>query len=397
MIKREEYLNKLITFKDKELIKVITGIRRCGKSTLFKIFQNYLLENGIEKSQIININFEDIQFEHLADYRVLYSEISKQLLPDKKNYIFLDEIQHVKNFEKAVDGLFIKGNIDLYITGSNAFFLSGELATLLSGRYIEISMLPLSFKEFSSALSKDISKEAKFSKYLSEGGFPYLINLPDEQAKRDYLEGIYNTIVLKDIVKRKNIADVGVLESIIKYIFDNVGNQTSVKKISDTLTSFGEKVSSPTVESYLNALCDSFIINKISRYDISGKQFLKTLEKYFVTDLGLQRFLLNNNKQNLGHNLENIVFLELKRRGFKVYTGKIGELEIDFIAEGNGNKFYFQVAQSVLDEKTLERELKSLDNIKDHNQKFLLTMDNLPEVSHNGIRQMNVIDWLLNK
>jgi len=396
MIKREEYLNKLITFKDKELIKVITGIRRCGKSTLFKLFQNYLLENGVNKSQIININFEDIQFEHLTDYKVLYNEISKQLLPDKKNYIFLDEIQHVRDFEKAVDGLFIKENVDLYITGSNAFFLSGELATLLSGRYIEISMLPLSFKEFSSALSGNMSNEAKFSKYLSEGGFPYLLNLPDEQAKRDYLEGIYNTIVLKDIVKRKNISDVGVLESIIKYIFDNVGNQTSIKKISDTLTSYGRKISAPTVESYLKALCDSYIINKVGRYDISGKQFLKTLEKYFVTDLGLQRFLLNNNKQNLGHNLENIVFLELKRRGFKVYTGKIGDLEVDFIAEGNGRKYYFQVAQSVLNEKILERELKSLDKIKDHNPKFLITMDFLPETSHNGIRQINIIDWLMN-
>ncbi|MBR6162684.1 ATP-binding protein [bacterium] len=397
MIKREEYLNKLITFKDKELIKVVTGIRRCGKSTLFRLFQDYLINNGVDKTQIININFEDVEFDYLTDYKILYNEISKKLLPGKKNYIFLDEIQHVKDFEKAVDSLFIKDNVDLYITGSNAFFLSGELATLLSGRYVEISMLPLSFKEFYSVLDDNISKEEKFSKYLSEGGFPYLLNLPDDQAKRDYLEGIYNTIVLKDIVKRKNIADVGVLESIIKYIFDNVGNQTSVKKISDTLISYGRKISAPTVESYLNALCDSYIINKVSRYDISGKQYLKTLEKYFVTDLGLQRFLLNNNKQNLGHNLENIVFLELKRRGFKVYTGKIGELEIDFIAEGNGDKFYFQVAQSVLDEKTLERELKSLNKIKDHNQKFLLTMDFLPETSHDGIKQINIINWLLDK
>ncbi len=396
MIKRDEYLQKLISFKDKELIKVVTGIRRCGKSTLFKLFQEYLLNNDVEQDQIININFEDLDYEYITDYRILYDFIKTKLNPNKKNYIFLDEIQHVENFEKAVDSLYINKNIDLYITGSNAFFLSGELATLLSGRYVEIKMLPLSFKEYSSALPDNISIDRKFSMYTEEGGFPYLLNIPGETDKIDYLKGIYNTIVLKDIVTRIKVSDVSMLESIVKFMFDNVGNSTSAKKISDTLTSYGRKITTPTVEKYLSALVDSFILYKVNRYDISGKQHLKTAEKYYVTDLGLQRFLLNKNKLNLGHNIENIVFLELIRRGYKVYIGKIGSLEVDFIAEGFGYTNYYQVAQTVKDEETLSRELKPLNSIKDHNPKYLLTNDLTPETSHNGIRQINLINWLLN-
>lgn len=397
MIQRDEYLQKLISFKDKELIKVVTGIRRCGKSTLFKLFQEYLLENNVEQDQIISINFEDLDFEHINNYRLLYDFIKPKLNPNKKNYIFLDEIQHVENFEKAVDSLYINKNVDLYITGSNAFFLSGELATLLSGRYIEIKMLPLSFKEYSSALDENISIDRKFSMYAENGGFPYLLSIPNEADKIDYLKGIYNTIVLKDIVTRAKISDVSILESIVKFMFDNVGNSTSAKKISDTLTSFGRKVTTPTVEKYLSALVDSFILQKVNRYDISGKQHLKTAEKYYVTDLGLQRFLLNKNKLNLGHNLENIVYLELIRRGYKVYIGKVGSLEVDFIAEGFGYTNYYQVALTVKNEETLSRELKPLDSIKDHNPKYLLTADLTPETSFNGIRQINVIDWLLDK
>lgn len=395
MIKRNRYIDKLISFKDKEVIKVVTGIRRCGKSTLFKLFQNYLIETGVEKSQIININFEDIAYEYLTDYKVLYEKILEQLIPDKMNYIFLDEIQNVEKFEKAVNSLFIKENVDIYITGSNAFFLSGELATVLSGRYVEILMLPLSFKEYASALPDDLNNDRKFSKYLHDGGFPYLLSLDDEQAKQDYLQGIYNTIVLKDIVQRKKITDVTLLESIIKFMFDNVGNTTSPKKVSDTLTSYGKKVSVPTVESYLTALCDSFILNKIYRYDVAGKQLLKTQNKYYVTDLGVQRFLLSNYKQNIGHNIENIIFLELKRRGFKVYIGKVDDLEIDFVAEGYGKKYYYQVAQTVADEKTLSRELRPLEKIRDNHPKILLSMDILPETSYNGIQFVNIVDWLL--
>ena len=397
MIQRDEYLQKLISFKDKELIKVITGIRRCGKSTLFKLFQQYLIDNGVEQDQIISINFEDLDFEHINNYRILYDTIKSKLNKNKKYYIFLDEIQHVENFEKAVDSLYIKKNVDLYITGSNAFFLSGELATLLSGRYVEIKMLPLSFKEYLSAVDDNISMDRKFSLYFEQGGFPYLLNIPNESDKIDYLKGIYNTIVLKDIVTRIKISDVSILESIVKFMFDNVGNSTSAKKISDTLTSYGRKVTAPTVEKYLTALVDSFILQKVNRYDISGKQHLKTAEKYYVTDLGLQRFLLNKNKLNLGHNLENLVFLELIRRGYKVYIGKIDSLEVDFIAEGFGYTNYYQVALTVKDENTLTRELKPLNSIKDHNPKYLLTTDLTPETSYNGIRQINVVDWLLNK
>ena len=397
MIKRDEYLQKLISFKDKELIKVITGIRRCGKSTLFKLFQEYLLENGVDQNQIININFEDLDYEYITNYKILYDFIKPKINSNKKNYIFLDEIQHVENFEKAVDSLYINKNVDLYITGSNAFFLSGELATLLSGRYVEIKMLPLSFKEYTSALPDNISIDRKFSMYMEEGGFPYLLNIPDEADKIDYLRGIYNTIVLKDVAQRIKISDISALESIVKFMFDNVGNITSSKKISDTMSSNDRKISTPTVEKYLSALVDSFILNKVGRYDISGKQHLKTAEKYYVTDLGLQRFLLNKNKLNLGHNLENIVYLELIRRGYKVYIGKIGTKEVDFIAEGYGYRNYYQVALTVKDPDTLERELNPLRSIKDHNPKYLLTYDLTPEVSYNGIRQLNVIDWLLDK
>lgn len=396
MIERKEYLDKLIGFKDKQLIKVVTGIRRCGKSTLFELFRNYLLKNGVTNEQIISINFEDADFEELTDYRKLYKFLSDKLIEDKKNYIFLDEIQNVREFQKAVDSLYIKKNVDLYITGSNAYFLSGELATLLSGRYVEIKMLPLSFKEYLSAFEDKTDLTRKFKMYLENGSFPYILQLDnDKKLINDYLEGIYNTVILKDVVTRKNIKDVAVLESIVKFMFDNVGNNASVKKISDTMTSYGRKVTSPTVESYLSGLIDSFILYKVNRFDISGKQYLKTAEKYYVVDLGLKQFLLGTKRQNLGHNLENIVYLELLRRGYEIYVGKIGVNEVDFIAIKNGITEYYQVSQTVMAEETLERELKPLNSIKDHNQKFLITTDEVPLTTHNGIKQINIIDWLL--
>ncbi len=395
MIIRTEFLNKLINFKDKQLIKVVTGIRRCGKSTLFKLFQNYLLNNGVEESQIISINFEDIDYEELTDYKKLYEYIKSKILKDKKNYIFLDEIQNVKDFQKVVDSLYIKENIDLYITGSNAYFLSGELATLLSGRYVEIKMLPLSFKEYLSTFEDKTDISRKFKTYLETSSFPYILELKDKDLIRDYLSGIYNTVILKDVVSRKNISDISMLESVIKFMFDNIGNITSIKKISDTMTSAGRKISSPTIESYLSALIDSFILYKIGRYDIVGKQYLKTAEKYYVVDMGLKNFLLGTKKNSIGHNLENIIFLELLRQGYEIYIGKIGSLEVDFIGIKNGITQYFQVSQTVLDENTLDRELKPLLSIKDHNEKFLLTLDEQPLTTHNGIKQINIIDWLL--
>ena len=396
MIKRQEYLEKLIGFKDKQLIKVVTGIRRCGKSTLFELFQDYLIKNGVEPNQIITINFENADFEELTDYKVLYDFLKKKLVKDKMTYIFLDEIQNVKDFQKAVDSLYINKNVDLYITGSNAYLLSGELATLLSGRYVEIKMLPLSFKEYLTAFQDKTDILKKFQLYLENGSFPYLFALNnDKKLIKDYLNGIYSTVILKDVVARKNISDVSILESIVKFMFDNIGNITSSKKISNTMTSAGRKISSPTVENYLSALIDSFILYKVNRYDISGKQYLKTAEKYYVVDLGLKQLLLGSKKQNLGHSIENIVYLELLRRGYEVYIGKLRETEVDFIAIKDEKTEYYQVSQTVLDENTLNRELKPLKSIKDHNQKFLLTLDNVPKINHDGIIQINLVDWLL--
>jgi len=396
MITRKEYLEKLIGFKDKQLIKVVTGVRRCGKSTLFELFQDYLLNNGVNKTQIIQINFEDADFDELTDYKELYKYLSAKLIKDKMNYVFLDEIQNVPNFQKAVDSLYIKKNVDLYITGSNAYLLSGELATLLSGRYVEIKMLPFSFKEFLSAFGDKTDLTRKFRTYIENGSFPYVLNLNDDKKLiNDYLSGIYNTVILKDVVARKNISDVSVLQSIIKFMFDNVGNTTSAKKISDTMTSYGRKIAPSTVENYLSTLVDSFIFYRVNRYDVVGKQYLKTGEKYYAVDLGLKYFLLGAKKQDLGHNLENIVYLELLRRGYEIYIGKVGTNEVDFIAVKNGITEYYQVAQTVQTEETLARELKPLNSIKDYYQKFLITMDEQPLTTHKGIKQINAIDWLL--
>ena len=396
MIERKEYLNTLIDFKDKHIIKVLTGIRRCGKSTLFILFQNYLLNNGINKEQIISINFEDIDYEELLDYKALYKYIKERLIPNKMNYIFLDEIQNVPNYQKAVDSLFIKNNVDLYLTGSNAYLLSGEIATLLSGRYIEIQMLPLSFKEYVSYFNDKTDLSRKYTDYLINSSFPYTLELNGSKKNiREYLGGIYSTVVLKDIIARKNINDVFMLESIIRFMFDNIGNLCSIKKIADTMTSDGRKITSPTVENYLSALVDSYILYKVRRYDIKGKQYLKTGEKYYVVDIGLRYYLLGTKKVDMGHILENIIYLELLRRGYEIYIGKVGSTEVDFIVINDEGIEYYQVALTVHDEKTLERELYPLNSISDHNPKYLLTLDDDPPTSHNGIKQLNAIDWLL--
>ena len=280
MIQRKEYLDKLIAFKDKQLIKVVTGIRRCGKSTLFELFKEYLLKNKISAKQIITINFDDSLYDDLMDYKKLLNYINKKIIPNKKNYIFLDEVQNVEKFQKAVSSLYLKSNIDIYITGSNAYLLSGELATLLSGRYVEIKMLPLSFKEYLSSFKEQTDLTRKFRMYMQQGSFPYILEFKENQQNiNDYLSAIYNAVVLKDIISRKKINDVNMLESIIKFMFDNVGNISSSKKISDTMTSAGRKISSPTVENYLSAMIDSFVLYKVNRYDIIGKQYLKTSEK----------------------------------------------------------------------------------------------------------------------
>lgn len=395
MINRTEYLENLMHFKDKNLIKVVTGIRRCGKSTLFELFQNYLIENSITKEQIIQINLEDGDNRHLRTSESLYEYVNERLIPEQKNYVFLDEVQQVINFQEAVDWLYVKKNVDLYITGSNAYLLSGELSTLLSGRYVEIKMLPLSFKEYVSAFPENKNTAELYRNYLTNSSFPGVLELTRKQDIRTYLEGIYNTVLFKDIITRKKISDPSMLESIIAFMFDNIGNLCSSTKIANAMTSAGRKISVPTVESYLSALTDSYILYKVDRYDIKGKQYLMSGAKYYVADIGLRYFLLGTKPTDIGHILENIVYLELLRRGYEVHIGKVGDAEVDFIAINSDGQEYYQVAQTVMDEQTLKRELSSLDSIKDHNPKYLLTMDFMPLTSYNGIKQINIIEWLL--
>ncbi|MCL2632208.1 MAG: ATP-binding protein [Coriobacteriia bacterium] len=399
MIPRNDYLNTLKRFRDKDLIKVITGIRRCGKSTMLEMFQDYLRQEGVPDNQIVSINLEQGEYLEIETSRQLYDLVNTLLLPDKKMYIFLDEVQRVSEFQKAVDSLFVKKNCDIYITGSNAFLLSGELATLLSGRYVEIKMQPLSFKEFFSTFSEDDSIDRAYMQYVQYGAFPYILELPDARDKTMYLQSIFDTIVLKDIVARRRFPDVAMLQSVVRFMFDNIGNLFSTKSISDTMTSAGRKISVQTVESYLTALTESFILHKVGRYDVKGKQHLKTGEKYYAADIGLRRALLGSSAVDDGRVLENIVYLELIRRGFDVYIGKVGSTEVDFVAVGENGQEYYQVAYTVIDpdQRTLQRELAPLNAIRDHYPKYLLTMDHTPPTSHNGIRQINALDWLLGR
>lgn len=396
LIQRTEYLKKLIAFKDKHLIKVVTGIRRCGKSTLLEIYQKWLREQGVNDSQIISINFEDIDYEELTDYKKLYTYIKERLTDGSMTYIFLDEVQNVDNFAKVADSLYIKKNVDLYITGSNAYMLSSEIATHISGRYVQIEMLPFSFKEYMESTGNMSERDIKYTEYLQNSSFPYTLELKGQADEiRDYLEALYNTIVVKDIITRKRISDPMMLKSVLRFIFDNIGNPLSSKKIADTMTSAGRKVDSRTIEKYLDALTESYIIYQAKRYNIKGKQYLKTHEKYYVVDIGMRFMLLGSKNIDAGHILENVVYLELLRRGYDVYVGKLDELEVDFVAQNSKGITYFQVALSVRDEKTLQRELRPLQMIKDHYPKALLTMDEDLETHYDGIRRINARDWLL--
>ena len=396
LIQREEYLNRLIVLKDKQIIKVITGVRRCGKSKLLELYQEWLVEQGVEEKQIVSINFEDMDFEELTDYKKLYAYLKEHLVEGKMTYIFLDEVQNVENYQKVVDSLYIKDNVDLYITGSNAYMLSSEIATLISGRYMEIEMLPFSFKEYMISTGDMNDRGTKYTDYLQNSSFPYTLELKDQLDEiRNYLEGLYNTIVVKDILKRKKFTDPMMLRSILKFVFDNIGSPLSSKKIADTMTSAGRKVDSRTIEKYLDALTESYIVYQAKRYNIKGKEHLKTLEKYYVVDIGFRYMLLGTKQIDAGHILENIIYLELMRRGYDVYVGKVDEFEVDFVAENSKGTNYFQVALSVRDEKTLERELRPLQAIKDHYPKVILTMDDDPEVHYDGIRRINARDWLL--
>ena len=396
MIERTEYLEELKRWKDKDLIKVITGIRRCGKSTLFQLFIDYLKSTGISNEQIISINLEDADY-NFEDYKQLYDYIKEKIDSKNQYYVFLDEVQNVPMFQKAVDSLYIKKNVDVYITGSNAYLLSGELATLLSGRYIEIKMLPLSFKEYVSAFD-DNNYQQLFLNYMKNGGMPGNISIiksnPNDLDK--YLDGIFSTIVYKDIMARNNINDKMLLESVLKFIFDSIGSPISTKKISDTLTSKGISTSNHTVEKYITAFIESFLIYKAERFDVKGKNLLARDYKYYVVDQGLRSYLLGKKADNdMGHILENIVYLELLRRGYRVYVGKVDDLEVDFVAESRDGLKYFQVALTVRDEKVLERELRSLQKTGDHYPKYLLTLDMDLESDYDGITKINVVDWLL--
>lgn len=396
IIQRTEYLNKLIAFKDKQLIKIVTGIRRCGKSTLLEMYQNWLKEQGATDEQIISINFEDIDYEELTDYKKLYAYIKEHLAKNKMTYIFLDEVHHINDFPKIVDSLYIKKNIDIYITGSNAYMLSSEIATLISGRYVQIEMLPLSFKEYMESTGNMNDRGIKYAEYLESSSFPYALELKGQPNElRDYLEGIYNTIVVKDIVNRKKITDTMMLKSLLRFVFDNIGSPLSSKRIADTMTSDGRKIDAKTVDKYLEALSESYVIYQAKRYNIKGKQYLKTLDKYYIVDIGMRYMLLGSRSTDAGHILENIVYLELIRRGYDVYVGKVDEFEVDFVAQNGRGTVYYQVALTVRDEKTLERELRPLQLIRDHYPKYILTLDDDPEAQYEGIRRINARDWLL--
>lgn len=402
-LERTDYLNWLVRQKDKQIIKVVTGVRRCGKSTIFEIYRDYLLRHGVAAEQITAINFEDLAFEELTDYRKLYEYITARLCPDKMNYIFLDEIQHVASYEKAVDSLFLQKNCDVYLTGSNAYFMSGELATLLTGRYAELQMMPLSFAEFCEGLDEKrqaLSLAEKFDLYIEVGSFPYVLKYgygPDEA--REYMEGIYHTILLNDVVKRLNIADVNMLEAVARYLLHNVGNRTTPASIANTMVSKQRKTDPKTVDRYLRGLTDSLLLYEARRYNIKGKEFLSTSNKYYACDVALRNMLVRGKESDAGHILENIVYLELRRRGCEVYVGQLGaDGEVDFVTLSGGALAYYQVALSTLDENVLRRELAPLQRIQDNYPKYLLTMDEaFAGTDYNGVQKQNVLKWLLKK
>ena len=407
MVERKGYLDLLKKWKDDEVIKVVTGIRRCGKSTLLKMYMEFLKSQGISDDRIIFINFEELEYEHISDYRILYNYIKERLHPAEMTYIFLDEVQLVEDFQKAVDSLQVKENTDIYISGSNAYLLSGELATLLSGRYVEINMLPLSFAEFCELKSGE-DKDLLFAEYMKNGGLPYVSKLDNDDEKINmYLEGIYNTIIVKDIEERqkrkesdpnkRKVNDIALLKNISRFLASSVGSPVSVKSITDYVTSTGRKISQNTTDDYVEALVEPYIFYPVERYDVPGKQLLKKNQKMYIVDLGIRRYLLARQRYDLGFSLENIIFLELLRRGYKVNIGKIGTTEVDFVARKDDRIYYFQVTASMVEETTFEREITPLKNINDNYPKTIITLDRFTLGNYDGIEVVNAIDWLLQK
>ena len=404
MVERKEYLAELVDWKDEQVIKVVTGIRRCGKSTLLAQYQDWLRENGVTDAQIVSVNFEELEYEELLDYKKLYAYLKERLVAGRTTYIFLDEIQKVADFEKVVDSLYVKPDVDIYITGSNAYMLSGDLATLLTGRYVEIKMLPLSLKEFLTITELDADRG--FAEYLQCGGLPYVAEMDRTTEKVEtYLEGIYNTVIVKDIEDRqarkesepskRKVTDIALLKSIAKYLASVVGSPVSVRSITDYLISSGRKVSPNTVDDYVDALTESFIFYPAERFDIVGKQLLKINKKFYVVDLGLRNHILPRRNYDLGFSLENVVYFELLRRGYKVMIGKLGNTEVDFVAERQGEYTYFQVTADMSAQETFEREMRPLKLIRDNYEKIVLTADHLTAGNYNGIRVKNLTDWLL--
>ena len=388
-------MNKLIAFKDKNLIKVITGIRRCGKSTIMEIYRDWLKEQGVSIDQIVYLNFEDYDNFELRNPKNLYAYIKPLLIEDKMNYLFFDEIQHVQDFPDIINSLNLKPNVDIYITGSNAYMLSSEIATLLSGRYIEIAMQPLSFKEYVDGTGEYDNLQKAYNDYITRSSFPYTLELNTNSEVSDYLTGLYNTIVVKDIMSRKRLPDVMMLESVIRFTADNIGNILSTKRIADIMTADGRKIDQKTVERYLNSLCETFFVYEAKRYNIKGRQLLKTLGKYYLVDIGLRRMLLGSRSFDAGRILENVVYLELLHRQKKVYVGKNDNLEVDFVAIDENNIAYYQVAATVRDESTLKRELASLQQINDQYPKYILTLDDDPVADYDGIKRINALKWMM--
>lgn len=406
MVERKEYLEHLIQWKDEQVIKVVTGIRRCGKSTLLLQYQEWLKASGVSDEQIVTINFEELEYEELQDYKKLYAYLKDRLCKGKMTYIFLDEIQKVFAFEKVVDSLYVKPQVDLYVTGSNAYMLSGDLATLLTGRYVEIKMLPLSFYEFLEVTGS--GQEQGLSEYMRDGGLPYVAVMDRTPEKVEtYLEGIYNTVIVKDIEDRqarkesdsdkRKINDILLLKTIAKYLASIVGNPVSIRSITDYFISNGRKISPNTVSDYVEALTESFIFYPAERFDIIGKQLLKANRKMYIVDLGLRNHILPRRQYDLGFSLENIVYFELLRRGYRVMIGKVGSTEVDFVAEKQGAYTYFQVTADMTAQETFEREMKPLRHIRDNYEKIVLTGDRLTLGNYDGIQVKYLPDWLLEK
>lgn len=394
-ISRKWFTDWLSGWRGKDVIKVVTGIRRCGKTTLLELFREQLAADGVSADKIISINFEDPNCASFASWREAWEFIKPNIKPIGKTYIFLDEVQNVPEFEKLVDGLYSRKNLDVYITGSNAKFLSGELATFLTGRYVEIRLQPLHFAEYLT-LFPNRDTHAVFGDFLRFGGFPFAAQLENgSRSQHDYLSGILDTILYKDVMARNGYRDASTLKRIAKFLFDNVGNLLSVNKIVGMFKSEGFSVPHATLDTYIEALCQTFLLDRVDRYDIKGRQYLKTTAKYYVADTGLRRTLLGTKGEDFGHLLENVVYLELRRRFREIYVGILDNGEVDFVTLENGIPRYFQVAYTVRDEATLARELAPLKSIRDNHPKFLLTLDNDPPLDHDGIKRLNVVDFLL--